>query len=64
MLTVLRRSLFIKGYINTEFAAEHYDSFLKEVAPLVRSGDIRYRQEQLSKERIPTSTRERPKPGA
>lgn len=45
MLTVLRRSLLIRGFINTEFAAEHYDSFLKELSPLVRSGDIRYRED-------------------
>ena len=45
MLTVLRRSLLIRGFINTEFAAEHYDSFLKELRPLVRSGAIRYRED-------------------
>jgi NADPH-dependent curcumin reductase len=45
MLTVLRRSLLIRGFINTEFAADHYDSFLKELSPLVRSGDIRYRED-------------------
>jgi NADPH-dependent curcumin reductase len=45
MLTVLRRSLLIRGFINTEFATEHYDSFLKELRPLVRSGDIRYRED-------------------
>ena len=45
MLTVLRRSLLIRGFINTEFATDHYDSFLKELRPLVRSGDIRYRED-------------------
>jgi NADPH-dependent curcumin reductase len=45
MLTVLRRSLLIRGFINTEFAPGHYDSFLKELSPLVRSGDIRYRED-------------------
>ncbi|MBV9192846.1 MAG: hypothetical protein JO168_01795 [Solirubrobacterales bacterium] len=30
---------------NTEFAADHHDSFLKELSPLVRSGDIRYRED-------------------
>jgi hypothetical protein len=45
MLTVLRRSLLIRGFINTEFAADHYDSFVKELSPLIRSGDIRYRED-------------------
>ena len=45
MLTVLRRSVLIKGFINTEFAAEYYESFLNELTPLVRSGDIRYRED-------------------
>jgi NADPH-dependent curcumin reductase CurA len=44
MLTVLRRSVLIRGFINTEFAADHYDSFLTELSPLIRSGDIRYRE--------------------
>jgi hypothetical protein len=43
MLTVLRRSILIRGFINTQFAVDHYDSFLKELGPLVRSADIRYR---------------------
>ena len=42
MLTVLRRSILIRGFINTEFAADHYDSFVKELSPLIRSDDIRY----------------------
>ena len=45
MLTVLRRSVLIRGFINTEFAADHYDSFLTELSPLIRSGDIRYRED-------------------
>jgi NADPH-dependent curcumin reductase CurA len=42
MLTVLRRSLLLRGYINTEFVGEHYESFLSEIGPKVRSGEIRY----------------------
>jgi len=42
MLTVLRRSLLLRGYINTEFVDEHYDSFLREVGLGVRTGEIRY----------------------
>ena len=45
MRTVLRRSILIRGFINTEFAAEHYASFLEELSPLVRSGDIRHRED-------------------
>ena len=45
MLAVLRRSLLLRGYINTEFVNEHYDAFLREIAPRVRSGDIRYRED-------------------
>ncbi|WP_245445617.1 NADP-dependent oxidoreductase [Mesorhizobium kowhaii] len=45
MQTVLRRSVLIRGFINAEFATEHYDAFLEEVGPLVKSGDIRYREE-------------------
>jgi NADPH-dependent curcumin reductase CurA len=45
MLVVLRRSLLLRGYINTEFVDEHYDSFLREIGPRVRSGDIRYRED-------------------
>jgi NADPH-dependent curcumin reductase CurA len=45
MLAVLRRSLLLRGYINTEFVDEHYDSFLREIGGRVRSGDIRYRED-------------------
>jgi NADPH-dependent curcumin reductase CurA len=45
MLTVLRRSLLIRGFINSEFEAGLYESFLEELSPLIRSGDIRYRED-------------------
>jgi NADPH-dependent curcumin reductase CurA len=45
MLTILRRSLRIEGFVDSEFAAEHYDSFLRELIPLVGSGEIRYRED-------------------
>jgi NADPH-dependent curcumin reductase CurA len=35
MLAVLRRSRLLRGYINTEFVDEHYDSFLREIGPRV-----------------------------
>jgi hypothetical protein len=45
MITVLRRSLLIRGFINTEFVPDHYESFLKELSSLVASGKIRYRED-------------------
>ena len=42
---VLRRSLLIRGFINTEFVPEHYKNFLKELGPLVASGKIRHRED-------------------
>jgi NADPH-dependent curcumin reductase CurA len=44
MLAVLRRSLLIRGFINSEFASEHYCEFLREIGPLVANGRIRYRE--------------------
>ena len=45
MMTVLRRSLLIRGFINTEFVADHYENFLKELTPLVASKKISYRED-------------------
>ena len=45
MITVLRRSLLIRGFINTEFVPDHYESFLKELSSLVAYGKIRYRED-------------------
>jgi NADPH-dependent curcumin reductase len=45
MLAIVRRSLVLRGYINVEFVDEHYDTFLREIGPKVRSGDIRYRED-------------------
>jgi NADPH-dependent curcumin reductase CurA len=45
MLTILRRSLRIEGFVSNEFAAEHFDSFLRELTPLVGSSEIRYRED-------------------
>jgi NADPH-dependent curcumin reductase CurA len=41
MITVLRRSLLVRGFINTEFVPDHYESFLKELSSLVAYGKIR-----------------------
>ncbi len=45
MNTILARSLTLRGYINSEFAAELYPSFLAEVGAAVASGEIRYRED-------------------
>jgi NADPH-dependent curcumin reductase len=45
MMTIMRRSLLVQGYINTEFVADHYDDFLREVGALVASGRVRYRED-------------------
>ena len=44
MLAVLRRSLLIRGFINSEFVSEYYAQFLREVGPLVANGRISYRE--------------------
>ena len=44
MSTILRRSLLVRGFIQTEFA-EHFDEFLAEIGPRVASGEIRYRED-------------------
>jgi NADPH-dependent curcumin reductase CurA len=44
MLAVLRRSLALRGFLNSEFASEHYGEFLREIGPLVANGRIRYRE--------------------
>jgi len=44
MLTVLRRSLLIRGFANSEFASEYYGQFLREIGHLVVNGQIRYRE--------------------
>jgi NADPH:quinone reductase-like Zn-dependent oxidoreductase len=43
-LAILRRSLLIRGFINSEFVSEHYGEFLQEIGPLVAKGRIRYRE--------------------
>jgi NADPH-dependent curcumin reductase CurA len=45
MSAILRRSLLIRGFIQTEFVAEHYAAFEAEIAPLVNSGRIKYRED-------------------
>lgn len=44
MLTVLRRSVLIHGFNNSELVSEHYGEFLRQIEPLVAGGEIRYRE--------------------
>jgi NADPH-dependent curcumin reductase len=45
MFAVLRKSLTLRGFINTEFVAEHYAAFLKTVSAGLADGRIRYRED-------------------
>jgi NADPH-dependent curcumin reductase len=45
MRAVLTRSLTLRGFINIEFAAEHYADFLKTVSAGITDGRIRYRED-------------------
>jgi NADPH-dependent curcumin reductase CurA len=45
MREVLSKSLTLGGYINYEFAAEHYPAFLRTVTAAVADGRIRYRED-------------------
>ena len=45
MREVLSKSLTLRGYINYEFAADHYAAFLRAVGAAVADGRIRYRED-------------------
>jgi NADPH-dependent curcumin reductase CurA len=45
MRAVLTRSLTLRGFINYEFAEEHYPAFLGAVASGIAEGAIRYRED-------------------
>ena len=45
MSAILRRSLLVRGFINYEFAEEHYPAFLATVAKGIADGQIRYRED-------------------
>ncbi|MFT0846863.1 NADP-dependent oxidoreductase [Actinomycetaceae bacterium L2_0104] len=42
---VLRKSLTLRGFIQTEFAATMFDSFLRDMGEWVRDGKVRYRED-------------------
>jgi NADPH-dependent curcumin reductase len=45
MRQILSKSLTLRGFINYEFAAEHYAAFLQTVSAGIASGKIRYRED-------------------
>jgi NADPH-dependent curcumin reductase CurA len=45
MREILSKSLTVRGFINYEFAAEHYPAFLREVGASIADGRIRYRED-------------------
>jgi NADPH-dependent curcumin reductase len=45
MRAILSKSLTVRGFINYEFAAEHYAAFLREVGAGIAGGRIRYRED-------------------
>ena len=45
MREVLSKGLTLRGYINYEFAADHYAAFLRTVGTAVSDGRIRYRED-------------------
>jgi NADPH-dependent curcumin reductase CurA len=45
MHAILTKSLTVRGFINYEFAAEHYPAFLREVGTGIADGRIPYRED-------------------
>jgi NADPH-dependent curcumin reductase CurA len=45
MREVLSKSLTLRGFINYEFAAEHYSDFLRIVSSAIADGRVRYRED-------------------
>jgi NADPH-dependent curcumin reductase CurA len=45
MRQILSKSLTVRGFLNYEFAAEHYPAFLREVGAGIADGRIRYRED-------------------
>ena len=45
MRAILTKSLTVRGFINYDFAAEHYPAFLREVGTGIADGRIRYRED-------------------
>jgi NADPH-dependent curcumin reductase len=56
MREILSKSLTLRGFINTEFAEQHYAAFLREVGAGIADGRIRYREDIVDGlEKAPTA---------
>jgi NADPH-dependent curcumin reductase len=47
MREVLSKSLTVRGFINYDFAEQHYAGFLREVGAGIADGSIRYREDMV-----------------
>ena len=45
MRAILTKNLTVRGFINYDFAAEHYPAFLRDVGAGIADGRIRYRED-------------------
>jgi NADPH-dependent curcumin reductase len=45
MATILRKSITVRGFIQTEFIAAHQTGFLEEASEWVRDGSLQYRED-------------------
>ena len=45
MREILSKSVTLRGFINSEFAGQYYDEFLREVGAGIADGRIRYRED-------------------
>ena len=45
MRAILSKRLTLRGFINYDFAAEHFSAFLREVGAGIADGGIRYRED-------------------
>ncbi|UIJ33591.1 NADP-dependent oxidoreductase [Allobranchiibius sp. GilTou73] len=45
MGTILRKSLTVRGFIQTEFVADHFADFQREMSGWVSSGQVKYRED-------------------
>jgi len=45
MREILSKSLTLRGFINSEFAEQYYNEFLREVGAGIADGRIRYRED-------------------
>jgi NADPH-dependent curcumin reductase len=47
MREILSKSLTLRGFLNYEFAQQHYAEFLRDVGAAIADGRIRYREDMV-----------------